>query len=97
MSAPICPRHQIEMEIAPAEPRSRCRACGFLTHHLRFDHCPECGQRLLIEEPASHWHCPMCAPAVKVEAPGAYVGRESRYGGEDAWLASAAPEREIGQ
>jgi len=91
MKAPKCPRHQVEMEIAPAEPRSRCRACGFLTHHLRFAHCPECGQRLLIEEPAPHWHCPECVPAGKVAATAASC-RERQNGGEYTWPAHAAPQ-----
>jgi hypothetical protein len=58
-----CPRHQVAMEIVPADPRSRCPACGYLTHHLQFDHCPECRQRMLIEEPEPHWHCPLCTVA----------------------------------
>lgn len=94
MNAPTCSRHQVEMEIAPAEPRSRCRACGYLTHHLRFSHCPECGQRLLIEEPAPHWHCPLCAPAGRLDESGAHIDRKSHSSGEDARLGAAAHQRE---
>jgi hypothetical protein len=57
-----CPRHQIPMEIVPAELRSRCTACGYTTRHVQFEHCPQCGRRMLIEEPEPHWHCPQCVP-----------------------------------
>jgi DNA-directed RNA polymerase subunit RPC12/RpoP len=62
MIAHECSLHHVPMEVIPAEPRSRCPGCGYLTHHLQFAHCPECGHRLLIEEPEPRWHCPECSP-----------------------------------
>jgi hypothetical protein len=65
VTAPECPHHHQPMELVPAEPRARCVACGYLTEHLRFERCPECGHRLHIEEPEPHWHCPACAPVTR--------------------------------
>jgi rubrerythrin len=34
-----------------------------MTHRVQFDHCTQCGHRMLIEEPEPHWRCPLCQPA----------------------------------
>jgi ribosomal protein S27AE len=65
MTVQLCPYHRVVMEIVPAEPRSRCPNCGYMTHHLQFEHCRQCGHRMQIEEPEPHWHCPLCVPAGK--------------------------------
>jgi tRNA(Ile2) C34 agmatinyltransferase TiaS len=36
-----------------------------MTHHLRFDLCPECGTRMEIEQPEPSWRCPLCARAAE--------------------------------
>jgi hypothetical protein len=64
MNSSICGTHRVPLEILPAEPRSRCSSCGYMTHHLRFEHCPECGVRLVIEQPDPRWECPLCAAAL---------------------------------
>ena len=56
------------LELVPAEPRSRCPNCHYMTHHLRFDLCPECGSRMEIEQPeptttrSGHWSLASRAP-----------------------------------
>lgn len=63
MTEKRCPVHGVAMEIVPAELRSVCPNCRFMTHHLHFDHCPRCGRRLVIEEPPPGWRCPECEQA----------------------------------
>jgi DNA-directed RNA polymerase subunit RPC12/RpoP len=58
-----CSIHHVPLEMTPAEPRSRCPNCHYMTHHLRFDLCPECGRRMEIEQPEAAWRCPMCTKA----------------------------------
>jgi hypothetical protein len=60
MSVQECARHHVAMELVPAEPRSRCPNCHYMTHHLQFDFCPTCGRRMQIEEPEPHWRCELC-------------------------------------
>jgi predicted RNA-binding Zn-ribbon protein involved in translation (DUF1610 family) len=74
MTVQICPHHRVAMEIVPAEPRSRCPNCGYMTHHLQFENCRECGRRMQIEEPEPHWHCPLCVSADERRPP---IERES--------------------
>jgi hypothetical protein len=62
MTTQLCPVHRVPMSIIPAEPRSRCPNCGGASARLQFEHCPECGHRMVIEEPAPHWHCSLCVP-----------------------------------
>lgn len=66
MTVPVCSQHHVAMEIVPAEPQARCLSCGYVTRHLQFEHCRECGSRMHIEEPEPHWRCsvlPSCARA----------------------------------
>lgn len=60
-----CPVHHVPLEVVPAEPLSRCPNCHYMTHHLRFDDCPECGHRMEIEQPEPSWHCPLCAKSTE--------------------------------
>lgn len=62
MTVPECPVHHVQMEARPAEPRARCPHCGYVTRHLSFERCRDCGQVLHIEEPEPQWHCPRCVP-----------------------------------
>jgi DNA-directed RNA polymerase subunit RPC12/RpoP len=63
-----CPYHHVPMRVVPAEPRSRCPGCGYMTHRVQFDHCIQCGHRMLIEEPEPHWRCPLCQPLRETQA-----------------------------
>jgi ribosomal protein L37E len=62
MTLHACPVHHIAMEPVPAQPRTRCTHCGYMTHHVQFGRCRECGNGMVIEEPEPRWHCPKCAP-----------------------------------
>lgn len=63
MTARLCPRHRVPMELRPAEPRARCPNCGYTSHHLHFEQCRECGRPMVIEEPEPRWHCRLCVPS----------------------------------
>jgi ribosomal protein L37E len=71
MTTPACAQHHIPMESRTTEPRARCPHCGYMTYHLTFDRCRECGQPMHIEEPEPHWYCPLCAPSKQEQAPDA--------------------------
>jgi hypothetical protein len=56
-----CSLHHVPLALVPAEPRSRCPNCHYMTRHLHFDRCRECGARMEIEQPEPECQCPLCA------------------------------------
>ena len=62
MSVRCCPVHHVPLEVVPAQPMSRCPNCHYMTHHLQFAECPECGRRLQIEAAEPREQCPVCEP-----------------------------------
>jgi anaerobic ribonucleoside-triphosphate reductase len=60
MTAPECPHHHTVMEMIPTEPCSCCRSCGYATHELECERCPECGHPMELEAAEPHWYCPYC-------------------------------------
>ena len=62
MIARECSIHHAPIVAVPAQPISRCPNCHYMSRHLSFDHCPECGRRMQIEEPEPQWRCPSCDP-----------------------------------
>lgn len=71
MNPHVCPVHHVPLVIVPAQPLSRCPNCHYMTHHLRFEHCPECGRRMQIEEPEPMERCPKCDEAARTRQPAA--------------------------
>jgi hypothetical protein len=49
------------MERLTAVSLSRCVSCGYISHDLESDRCPECGRVLHLEAPEAHWICPVCS------------------------------------
>jgi hypothetical protein len=63
MTAPKCHRHLVPMELIPAEPYLRCMSCGYaVSHHLQFETCRQCGNRMHVVEPEPRWECRVCHP-----------------------------------
>ena len=60
MTPHTCRIHNVPLEVIVEDPISRCPNCHYATHHVGFEHCPECGRRMVIEEPEPRQVCPLC-------------------------------------